>query len=343
MAMKNPTGSRFSAQTQMRKTPVWLYTELTEGRLRQGWGAPGLALETADGRRVEKTQWEAAHKAHWKEDPSLRRFAILTRMLDMEDGGVVVVPKMPKWDQFTIARVSGCYRFETDGDRKDFRHIVSVYQDSVRTFGYGANNDANLVSALFARANHWAAVSFCYKAQQIKAAHRLLQSPSDRTSKPYEELSGAAINEVFKEAAKELRERVKDWNGDRFEKAVRKAFEDQGYKIEHHRRFDRQGADADILVSPPASLYSQFLPTEIAVQVKWKQGKDEYDDEAVKQIVRYVEWQKIDAMKCVISSASGFTDKARELAAANDVHLLGGLQTMCFLLGVPDRYRDDWD
>ena len=321
----------------------WLYTELTEGRLRQGWGAPGFALETADGRRVEKTQWEAAYKAHWEEDPSLRRFAILTRMLDMEDGGVVVVPKIPKWDQFTIARVSGCYRFETDGDREDFRHIVPVHRGSVRTFGYGANDDAFLISAIFSRANHRSAVSFCYKAAQVEAGHRLLQSPSDRTSKPYEELSGAAINEVFKEAATELRERVKDWNWDRFEKAVRKAFEDQGCKIEHHQRFDCQGADADILVSPPASLYGLFLPAEIAVQVKWKQGLDEDDDEAVKQIDEWVKWQGIDAMKCVISSASGFTDKARELAAANNVHLIGGLQTMCFLLGVPDRYRDDWD
>ena len=322
----------------------WLYTELTEGRLRQGWGAPGFALETAAGRRVEKTQWEAAHKAHWKEDPSPKRFAILTRMLDMEEGSVVVVPKMPEWNQFTIARVSGRYRFEIDGeDRKDFRHIVPVYRDSVRSFSYRANDDAFLVSAIFSRANHRSAVSFCYKAAQVEAAHRLLHSPSDRTSKPYEELSGAPINEVFKKAAIDLRERVKDWNGDRFEKAVRKAFEDQGYKIEHHQRFDRQGADADILVSPPASLYGLFLPAEIAVQVKWKQGLDEYDDEAVKQIVSFVKWQRIDAMKCVISSASGFTDKARELAAENDVHLIGGLQTMCFLLGVPDRYRDDWD
>ena len=36
----------------------WLYTELTEGRLRQGWGAPGLDLKTAAGRRVEKAEWE---------------------------------------------------------------------------------------------------------------------------------------------------------------------------------------------------------------------------------------------------------------------------------------------
>ena len=139
----------------------WLYTELTEGRLRQGWGAPGFALETADGRRVEKTQWEAAYKAHWKEDPSLRRFAILTRMLDMEEGSVVVVPKMPEWNQFTIARVSGRYRFEIDGeDRKDFRHIVPVHRGSVRRFGYHADNDAFLISGLFARANHWSGSLF---------------------------------------------------------------------------------------------------------------------------------------------------------------------------------------
>ena len=321
----------------------WLYTELTEGRLRQGWGAPGLALETADGRRVEKTQWEAAYKAHWEEDPSLRRFAILTRMLDMEDGGVVVVPKIPKWDQFTIARVSGCYRFETDGDREDFRHIVPVHRGSVRTFGYHADNDAFLISGLFARANHRSAVSFCYNAEQVEAAHRLLQRQSSPTSKPQKELSRAAINNTFKDAATALRDQVKDWNGPRFEEAVRQAFRDQGYTIKDHRHFDGQGADADILVSPPASPYGLFLPAEIAVQVKWKQGLDEYDDKAVKQIVSFVEWQRIDAMKCVISSASGFTDKARELAAADDVHLIGGLQTMCFLLGVPDRYRDDWD
>ena len=321
----------------------WLYTELTEGRLRQGWGAPGLALETADDRRVEKTEWEAAHKEHLKEDPSLKRFAILTRMLDMEDGGVVVVPKMPKPDQFTIARVSGGYRFETDGDREDFRHIVSVYRDSVRTFGYHADNDAFLISALFSRANHRSAVSFCSNAEQVEAAHRLLQRQSSPTSKPQKELARAAINNTFKDAATALCDQVKAWNGPLFEKAVRQAFEDQGYKIEHHRPFNGQGADADILVSPPASLYGLFLPTEIAVQVKWKQGLDEYDDEAVKQIDEWVKWQEIDAAKYVISSASGFTDKARELAAANDVHLIGGLQTMCFLLGVPDRYRDDWD
>ena len=320
----------------------WLYEELREGRLRQGWGAPGFALERGDGRRVDKTQWEAAHKAHWEEDPSPKRFAILSRMLDMKDRDVVVVPKMPEWNQFTIARVSGGYRFETDGDLEDFRHIVPVDPESVRTFNYRANDDAYLISGLFARANHWPAVSFCYNDKHLAAAHRLLQFPSSTTSKPQKELSGAAINDAFKTAAEALRGHVKDWNGLRFQDAVRQAFIDQGYTIEtDYPRYDRQGADADILVSPPSNPYRLFLPDQIAVQVKWKQGVDEEDEEAVNQIIKWKKWQGSGAMKCVISSASRFTDRACKLAAENDVHLIGGLETMCFLLGVTDRYRGD--
>ena len=79
------------------------------------------------------------------------------------------------------------------------------------------------------------------------------------------------------------------------------------------------------------------------MQVKWKQGRDDDDVKAVKQIADWVEWQGSTATKCVISSASQFTEKAREEAAANGVELIGGLQTMCFLLGLADRYREDWE
>ena len=90
---------------------AWLYDELAEGRLRQGWGAPGTSLVGAGGDRVGKAEWEASHR-EWKDwgNPSPKRFAIC------QDAGVekwrVVMPKMPARDQFTIARVSGCYRFE---------------------------------------------------------------------------------------------------------------------------------------------------------------------------------------------------------------------------------------
>ena len=79
------------------------------------------------------------------------------------------------------------------------------------------------------------------------------------------------------------------------------------------------------------------------MQVKWRQGVDEYDEESVRQIVKWAESEGSAAGKFVISSASRFTDKAFKMAYENDVVLIAGLQTMCFLLGVPDRYRDDWD
>ena len=337
------TRDRFTIFRTAKEEMSWLHAELTEGRLRQGWGAPELALIGIDGRRIEKTEWESNYPKDWDDGPSPRRFAILTRMLDLQDGDVVVVPKMPERNQFTIARVSECYRFEADGEREDFCHIVPVDRDSIRTFDYRANEDAFLISGLFARAKHRAAVSFCDNPGQVAAARRLLETLSSSTSHPQEQLSRSAINDAFKVAAQALLDRVNGWNGQRFEEAVRQAFRDQGYTIEKHRHFDGQGADADILVSPPASPYGLFLPSEIAVQVKWRQGVDRHDVESVRQIVGWAEWVGSDAVKYVISSASKFTDQAYELAAVRDVVLISGLQTMCFLLGVPERYRDDWD
>lgn len=233
----------------------WLYTELTEGRLRQGWGVPGLGLRTAGGGEVSKAEWADAYRAHtdWG-NPSRMRFAILSRMIEMHEGDIVVVPKMPQWNQFTVARVSGEYLFEPDGDHGDFGHIVPVDPVSVRTFDYRANNDAFLVSG----------------------------------------------------------------------QAVRQAFRDQGYQVqEDHRRYDGEGGDVDIVVLPPAG-HGLFLPAEIAVQVKWKQGIDENDKEAVRQIGDWTKSEGSEAAKYVISSASGFTGRAREEAAADGVVLIGG-------------------
>ena len=64
----------------------------------------------------------------------------------------------------------------------------------------------------------------------------------------------------------------------------------QKYKVsDDHPRYDGQGADCDILVSPPPSSYDLFLPEEIAIQVKWKQGIDDNDVEGIRQIIKWTE------------------------------------------------------
>ena len=264
-------------------------------------------------------------------------------MLELSCGDIVVMPKMPAWNQFTIARVSGPYRFEIARGHDDFGHIIPVVRDSVRAFAYRANNEAFQVSALFSRANHRPAVSFCGSREHVRAARRLLELPSSLTAKPQRELLGTAMDDAFRAAAKSLAADVEGWNGQVFEDAVRQCFIDQGYQVKEYRRYDREGGDMDMVVSPPPSRHGLFLPAEIAVQVKWKQGVDEDDAWAVRQIDRWAEWQGSSATKYVISSASGFTKRARDEADANDVVLIGGLQTMCFLLGVADRYRAEWE
>ena len=264
-------------------------------------------------------------------------------MLGLNEDDIVVVPKMPKSNQFTIARVSQGYEFEENENHEDFHHIVHVYPDSVRIFNYKANGDAFRISNLFARAKHMPAISFCYGTEQIGASLRLLEQQSNRDSQPQEFLIDAAIDAAFKSAAEALQNRIFDWNGQVFEEVVRQAFRDQGYTIIDLLRYNREGADADILVSPSAGQYGVFLPREIVVQVKWIQGVDKDDTRAVDQIINWANWQGSDATKCVISSTSKFTPEAQRLAEENEVILIDGLQTMCFLLGVPDRYRDDWD
>ena len=117
---------------------------------------------------------------------------------------------------------------------------------------------------------------------------------------------------MFKEAAKRLLNDIQGWNGGRFEVAIRRAFERQGYRILAHRRYDREGGDADILMSIPTNPYDVFLPEqkEIAVQVKWKRGVDENDAEAVEQIVNWSNSFDSKVTKCVITSAKKFTKEA---------------------------------
>ena len=72
---------------------TWLHEELLDGRLRQGWGVPGLSLITEHGTPIDKREWEAAYRERtdWG-DPSQKRFAILNRMLKLDDGNIIVMP-----------------------------------------------------------------------------------------------------------------------------------------------------------------------------------------------------------------------------------------------------------
>ncbi len=316
----------------------YLYPELEAGRLRMGWGGQGMALQDGDGFPIPKERWEENYRRAWGENPSPKRYSILRRLLEIEQGEVVVMPKMPNSGEFSIACVSGSYTFSVDVDRDGYGHIIPVHSASVRTFNYLADEDAYAVSRLFSR--HWSSVTSTSEEGSIETARNLLERESICSARDPSSLAQASLDNALKKAAKVMLTESATWSGDLFEKIVKQAFKNRGYEIvtEKYRRYDGRGSDVDIIVRPPSNIDSLFMPQEIAVQVKWKQGIDENDVSAVNQLVS---WNEGPIEKMVISSADDFTDECKRVAKDNDIILLGGLNTMYFLMGLPNPFREE--
>lgn len=331
----------------------WIFKEITNGRLRQGWGAPEFNL-VRNAEPVPRKEWENTYFNIWNEKPSPLRYTILSRMPNnLGESHVVVIPNIPEYRWFTIAKVNGGYKFDKTGEHlprenlNDFRHVVYIDPNSVRYFHNHANEYAYHISGLFKSAR--SAVNCpIYDDKCEQAANKLLtiESGGEPHYGPSEHLQ-FAIEFEYQKAAKRLLKKVASWSGDRFETAVCTAFKDQGFTVQQdHRRYDGQGADCDLLINLAASQNDLFLSEsrEVAVQVKCKTSIDKNDVQSVKQIVQWSKLYGNETMrKCVLSSADDFTSEAKELAEGYGVVMICGLQTMCFLLGRPEMYREDWD
>ena len=143
----------------------FIWNELKQGRLRQGWAPPGASL-VENGAKVPQGDWEkryvAAARGVWKvesTDPLLdppkkvtTRHQILSRMLRMAKGDVVLVPRMPSPGEFTIVRVAGGYRFEDSHYgtvHPDLGHVIPIDPKTLLTYGYSYSNETRRVSAAF--------------------------------------------------------------------------------------------------------------------------------------------------------------------------------------------------
>ena len=97
----------------------YFWTELQDGRLRQGWGYD----PEQDLRIVMALPWD-------QRSPAQRETERQRHMLG-DDGGwqvgdVILVPNLPERGMFALVEVTGPYRFEIDPDQGDFGHIREV-------------------------------------------------------------------------------------------------------------------------------------------------------------------------------------------------------------------------
>jgi len=114
----------------------WIDKELYQGRLRQGWGTPGLHLRLPTEEWIENFLIDCV--IFWGEklgesncEDAIGRMKILGDMLNMNIGDIVFVPKTPTNDRFIVGTVSKPYYFdytERFGNdfRNDFRHVIEL-------------------------------------------------------------------------------------------------------------------------------------------------------------------------------------------------------------------------
>ncbi len=317
---------------------IFAREELQKGRLRQGWSPLGTSLLNADGSARNKEEWTQAYQRACGEFPSSHRYAILSRLLKMNKGDLVFVPKAPADGYFTIAEVSGNYRFEMPTDHNDYGHIIPVKNPDVVANWYNPNSQT--IYELFKSAYSRPAVTQVqdYKNKRVlAAAKRLLKQKKTDTPHNPDAIRKQRYDEGRRKAAKYLMQYVNDeWGHDQFEAAVGEAFERKGYELLRSNS-TRNGGDADHVFYLPmpgfndeVSLYRTPL---LIVQVKHKTGTDYNDVEGVNQLVNWTPEEEEEVLyRVLFSSAEFFTEDCKKIAEANEIVLICGIEAGLFML-----------
>lgn len=112
---------------QARREFFW--RELQEGRLPQGWGyRPELDLENLARLRQRGVKLPKYQQDAWRGNRRL----LPTEQDSMQTGDIVVLPHLPRYGVWSIARVTGGYRFEISSQPNavdgtpDYGHIRAV-------------------------------------------------------------------------------------------------------------------------------------------------------------------------------------------------------------------------
>lgn len=247
-------------------------------------------------------------------------------MLEINEGDILIVPKMPTSSQFTICKAAGGYEFtRPDGfDGDDFHHMIPIDIESVRAFSYHANE-------------------YC---ENIRAKMRAYQSPLNNVwdetiqnianillteAVPCEETPLKSIIEAIKTdcyKAENTLQRFRNLGNRTTEKIVKLIFEKLGYEQTGSNSYDGNGGDADLIFKDNSlseffevAANSAEIASEVYVQIKNKTGVDANDTEGVRQLIARTK-DIPGATKILISTADEFTKNCKTLAKQHNILLI---------------------
>lgn len=310
----------------------WLWDEIKNGRLLQGWGITNTQL-MEDGQRVGEDAWigryaDSAKKVWGEEiskDGAKKRYRILSRMLELKKGDYVVIPKMPSGESFVIAKVSGDYTFDTaDANKRqtdDFRHVVPIADHKI--INYYACEDSRRVKKTLR--GYQSAVNRINSKTTIEVIQSLYNS-----SNKFERAD--SVKNIFstmrQDTYKTILEKVRGLPSRDLEMLIESAFESNGFSIEETNHYDGLGGDADLVVSLPIPILSDVLDfnLKVFIQAKQKSGKDWDEEKGIDQLIKISADEKF-CLRILISTSDDLSPAARAKADEHDVFIVSDVDT----------------
>lgn len=125
-------------------------------------------------------------------------------MLEMKEGDIILIPKFPEWDTFSLYRVSGKYYFDLEKEKGDYGHCIPVEiakekpEEIDKYFTYNGNDDTKVVHSKLR--GYQTSINSVYNEEIIKAIKNLLQIKSIKEASPITEI----LRNIFEKNIKNM-------------------------------------------------------------------------------------------------------------------------------------------
>lgn len=318
---------------------------LEKGILRQGWGIENLSLLDENGEVRNQEEWVNTCPESWRTTDEARRYlrnknSNLRKMLEMKEGDIILIPKFPEWNMFSLYRVTGKYYFNLEETAVDYGHCIPVkvattYPYEIdKCFTYNGNDDTKVIHSKLR--GYQTSINSVYNKEIIKAIESLLQIKSIKEVSPITEI----LRNIFEKNIKNmenLNREIFSVRPDDVEKIVEEIFVKQGYLVESKNSYDRKGGDSDRTFIKPLPILSEVNDEigscRVYVQIKKKDGI--YDeDEGIKQLEKIVATKeniegkdnKFNNFYKVLVCTGEFSSRIKELAQEKNIILIDGIQ-----------------
>lgn len=305
--------------------------DIVLGKLRQGWGKSEMSLLKND-EIVSKDEWRNNFPQEWdcSDEYINRKYDNLKIMLDMKKDDVIIIPKFPSWDSFSVVKVADGYKFEMPKTVDDFGHYIEIDFDSLRSFKYGFDDSSTKIHSKL-RA-YQSPLNNVWNKEILECAKKLLEKDSSEEVQKIENI----IKINFEKELKDIANSLQKVSARDLETVVEKLFLKKGYSLESRNSFDRKGGDADLILTKCLPILEEIDESKscdrIYIQIKHKKGLYS-ETEGVEQLNKIVKTKEADSENTnlnnvykVLVCSSTFSEELKEIAAKENIILIDGLQ-----------------